>query len=73
MRVEEAFVMNLNKYMKGRRMCDLEKETSLHRNIVSGWRRGDTRPTLVGLWKISRWLGVSMEDLLEGTDEPLDS
>jgi transcriptional regulator with XRE-family HTH domain len=69
MTLEQAFRKNFKQ-----RFAVIENKTAwcdlhdLSKTSVYGWIHGKSRPTLSALYKASRALGCTMEDLIEGAE-----
>lgn len=65
-----AFGENIYKMLKHRKMTqhDLAVAIGSHDATVSKWMSGQRSPSAYALLRISRELGVTMEELMEGID-----
>ena len=62
---------NIYRLLKQRRMTqhELAARIQSHDDTVSRWMTGQRQPSAYALLRISRELGVTMEQLMEGVDD----
>ena len=62
---------NIYRLLKQRHMTqrELAKRIGTHEDTLSRWINGQRQPSAFALLRISRVLGVSMEELMAGVDE----
>jgi transcriptional regulator with XRE-family HTH domain len=62
---------NIYRLLKQRRMTQHELAARIHSHddTVSRWMTGQRQPSSYALFRISKVLGVTMEELMEGVDD----
>ena len=62
---------NIYRLLKQKRMTqrELAKRIGTHEDTLSRWMTGQRQPSAYALLRISRVLGVSMEELMAGVDD----
>lgn len=58
---------------RGIRQEDLAQALGVSRQtVISGWKRESTNPSLALAFKLSRYFGLSIEDIFDDSDEYAD-
>ena len=51
-------------------LSDLSEQSGVAKSIISQIEKNETNPTVGTVWRLSNALGVSLEDVFRGNDEP---
>lgn len=58
----------MNRYALGNNICARLHEIGINQGTLSKWVNGLREPKASALYQMSKILGVTMEELMEGTD-----
>ena len=54
---------------KGLLMREVAAEVNVLEHTFFGWMRGERQPSAYALYRLARYFGCTMEDLMEGVEE----